>query len=561
MNMLKRKYLKFKEIIRLLIGVIVFNLMMLWSLPGFSQEEMNNDSKPNLIPAASPASQSIASQKFEIKNDLEAAKSNPSGSGNAPAALLPPGNDNCATALLPAYSLAPNANCKGGTFLGATKELGETFGGAGCAAAATNQSVWYSFIASQTDMWVDVKATSFPLICSYNFGISVWRWLGTCPPAAGFVGCKNFYTYPGGAQGNAVYNILNMTGLIPGATYLVQLTQRNSCAGLLVDDFCVAVGTPLVCNTCANVCGPMCVWAGPSPPTVPQVTSSCPSYPQSPPMNQNDTRTNCFSFVAPNDTINLQQVVFTYCNPGNTFSFTYDLYTSGCAPIQSGNVFANNMITNLTVGQTYRICYTLTAACTWDSVFWPYAYTNSSALPVELVSFGGIPFSEKVKIYWATASEENSSEFVIERTYNGREFYEVSKVKAAGNSTGLIHYKSFDNAPLEGKNFYRLKQIDFDGRVSYTKLIAVDYSKDARDISIMPNPAQDLVYVVFNSTGNNPAILNISDLQGRNIFHEEFISSEGINEFPFDLSGLKNGLYSVQLILEEQSNFVRLVKN
>lgn len=475
--------------------------------------------------------------------------------------LPPPGNDNCAAGLNPPYVLSPGASCTNGSLRGsmptpnATVEAGETFG---CASPAPTRTVWYSFAATQADMWLSIKPTVS--VCTilgfaYNFGITVFRYSGTCPPNSGsVVGCVNYQTY----SAQYVYNILNLTGLVAGTTYMVQITQNSGCQ-LTTGSFCIALGVPSTCTTCSSPCGPMCVYT-PTPPTPAQVTATCPGYPLAPPMNQFDIRTNCYTFTAPNDSVNLQQIVYAYCGPGNTYSFTYDLFNSVCGLIQSGNVFANNLLTGLTVGQTYRICYTLQAACSWDSLVYPYAYTTSSALPVEFVSFGAVPFNKKIKIYWSTASEENCMEYVLERTSNAVDFIEIARVKAAGNSTGLLNYRAFDDSPLEGSNFYRLKQIDFNGDYTYTKLVAVKFSSVSNDLSIVPNPAQSLAKINFNASGSFPAMLRISDMRGKLVINKQFLSQEGFNELGVNTNELNEGIYSVQLIVDDQILTSKLVK-
>ncbi|MEO5571418.1 MAG: T9SS type A sorting domain-containing protein [Bacteroidia bacterium] len=465
------------------------------------------------------------------------------------AVLAAPPNDNCSTALLAANTLTPGGNYKCGTVNQGTTEAGENLS---CFSPAATETVWYSFTADQSTMWINIKPNG-SFICSSSFGMAVYN-AGGCP-VSGPIACLNYFT----ATGSNYNSKLSLTGLTVGNVYMIQLALNPGCLNT-TKPYCIKIGHPTTCTTCANVCGPMCVYAGPTPPTTLQITSTCPSYPLSPPMNQNDFNTSCYSFTAANDSVYLQQIVYSSCNP-NTYSFTYNLYTAGCASIQSGNVFANNLITGLTVGVTYKICYTFQSACSFDSVVWPYAYTTSTVLPVELVSWGAMPFSEKVKLYWTTASEENSKEYIIEKTYNAKDFTEVAHVKAAGKSTSLLNYKGFDNSPREGNNFYRLKQIDFNGQFTYTKLVAVKFSRLAgAGMTIIPNPTSDKTIVKFNASGKFVAVLKVSDMQGITCFIKNIISEEGVNEYTLNMNELAKGVYSVQLILDDLNEVSKLVK-
>ncbi len=476
--------------------------------------------------------------------------------GGSNLSVAPPANDNCSAGLGAAYTLFPGAACKNGTFKGnnpqpyATVETGETFG---CMAGPPTKSVWYNFIATGTDMWVAVKQTSTPIVCGSNFGLRVYSYAGTCPPPTGAqVGCKAYTTYSAGQ----IYNILNLSGLTIGLTYMVQVAQNPACGYY---DFCIMLGIPSVCNTCSNVCGPICTFAGPTQPVPSTVTSNCTGYPYSPPLNQNDSRTSCFTFTAPNDSISLQQVVSSYCNP-NTYSFTYNLYNSSCGLIQSGNVFSNNTITGLTPGVNYRICYSLTAACTWEGQYYPYLYTTATVLPVELLFFEAYAKDKAVELYWASGTELNSQEYIVEKTLNGKEYTEVARVKAAGNSSTTTKYRAIDKVPSVGLSYYRLKQVDQDGKFVYSKLIPARFLSSAISAELFPNPLVDLTNLKFTVDRDELLDIVISDVKGRVVMHQNFNAEQGLNLIPLDLSTHPTGYYMVRIISAEETTTLKLLK-
>lgn len=110
------------------------------------------------------------------------------------------------------------------------------------------------------------------------------------------------------------------------------------------------------------------------------------------------------------------------------------------------------------------------------------------ALPVQLVNFNVVPGLDAVKLNWTTATETDNDFFTIERSNNESEWTAINKVKGAGNSTSLLNYEAYDNAPLTGKSFYRLKQTDRDGKVSYSDIKVVNRKEAAKAISIYPVP-------------------------------------------------------------------------
>jgi hypothetical protein len=280
-----------------------------------------------------------------------------------------------------------------------------------------------------------------------------------------------------------------------------------------------------------------------------------------PPMNLGSSQTNCYTFTAPNDSVSMQQVVFAFCSPGNTLSFTYNLYNAGCGLIQSGNVFANNLITGLVVGQVYRICYSLTAACSWDSLTYPYLYTTSSALPIELLRFEAEGHKNSVLVTWSTASEVNNKEYVLERTRNAVDFTEVARVKGAGNSTTLNKYAVRDPRPYEGMNFYRLRQIDFDGQETTTQLVSARFTPAGPPVTVSPNPAGDRCMVRYFAAENSTAQIDVYDVKGRRAVSLQAQHDESRQyEAPVNLAGLEPGIYYLHVVTDEEAFTTKLIR-
>jgi hypothetical protein len=109
----------------------------------------------------------------------------------------------------------------------------------------------------------------------------------------------------------------------------------------------------------------------------------------------------------------------------------------------------------------------------------------NTPLPIELVEFKGSAYPEYNLLEWLTATEINNDYFIIERSENGVEFYELIKMDGAGNSTMLTRYSTLDNKPLTGINYYRLKQFDFDGKVSTSKIIAVSRENENEILKVI----------------------------------------------------------------------------
>ncbi|MEQ8908791.1 MAG: hypothetical protein RIC95_06340 [Vicingaceae bacterium] len=113
---------------------------------------------------------------------------------------------------------------------------------------------------------------------------------------------------------------------------------------------------------------------------------------------------------------------------------------------------------------------------------------NQVSLPIELVSFTARKIGIEALLDWSTESEVNNDFFEVQRSIDGKSFTTIGKVKGAGNSNQLLNYQFYDRKPFSGLNYYRLKQIDFDGGFSFSAVQALDF-EDAIGFNLYPNPS------------------------------------------------------------------------
>lgn len=134
-----------------------------------------------------------------------------------------------------------------------------------------------------------------------------------------------------------------------------------------------------------------------------------------------------------------------------------------------------------------------------------FMITEAQVLPVELLSFTGKKDGSSNLLIWETASEINSSHFIIERSEDGKNFSSIGRVGAAGNSSTLKKY-SFIDSDVEGKvYYYRLLQVDFDGVSEYSNIISIGDLNNQFELNIFPNPFNDIITI---NTEENQQILN-----------------------------------------------------
>ena len=115
---------------------------------------------------------------------------------------------------------------------------------------------------------------------------------------------------------------------------------------------------------------------------------------------------------------------------------------------------------------------------------------GTNPLPIELRSFTAQPLDNQVKLLWSTASETNNAYFAIERISEGLTFYEIGSVQGSNNSNEVLHYSFTDPSPISGINYYRLKQVDFDGSFEYSPVISIDLTNNNSFADLYPNPVK-----------------------------------------------------------------------
>jgi hypothetical protein len=176
--------------------------------------------------------------------------------------------------------------------------------------------------------------------------------------------------------------------------------------------------------------------------------------------------------------------------------------------------------------------------------------TASNLLPVELAVFTAEVISDVVQLQWATATEESSNHFSIERKTAAESiFSEIGNVNAAGNATSETHYYFTDDAPAIGTNYYRLKQVDDDGKISYSKIISAYIFSDVNEnILLTPNPAE--TELILSAAGITAQQIQIFSASGKNVTTQLEIlqSAAGIT---FHLQKIPAGIYLLQVVTEQ----------
>jgi hypothetical protein len=173
---------------------------------------------------------------------------------------------------------------------------------------------------------------------------------------------------------------------------------------------------------------------------------------------------------------------------------------------------------------------------------------NPNPLPVELLSFAAQSIAmNEVKLNWITASETNNDYFTVERSIDGKEFIEISKVDGSGNCNNVHQYEDRDLKASEGISYYRLVQTDFNGCTKRLKTVSVNNPFSQTGLLIYPNPVTDRVIISLkNFPENVKTNLVISDPSGKVLMTEQIMLFNGVSH-DVSLNELPNGIYFLKV--------------
>jgi hypothetical protein len=176
-------------------------------------------------------------------------------------------------------------------------------------------------------------------------------------------------------------------------------------------------------------------------------------------------------------------------------------------------------------------------------------------LPIELLYFNAkAERDHTVTLGWATASEHDNSHFTIERSADASVWEALMDVPAVGNSTNTTIYAETDRTPLPDLSYYRLRQVDQDGTTTFSNVVPVRIEEE-HDIVVFPDPAQDVVNVLFDASLGKAGVHVINEL-GQTV-PVPMVMKEGSARI--DVTLLPEGNYVVMVITDHRVSTVRLI--
>lgn len=168
---------------------------------------------------------------------------------------------------------------------------------------------------------------------------------------------------------------------------------------------------------------------------------------------------------------------------------------------------------------------------------------NSTPLPIQLASFTAQNINnDHVLVSWSTSMEEHVDHFEVQKSADGNSYQTFTQVKAAGNSQTLLNYSVQDNQPQVGINYYRLAEVDSDGKTSFSPVVTVEFGKSVLPV-LQPNPATTYTNVV---SASEPIIeITVYDILGKEL--RKIRNSGGATTVRINTATLETGVYIVRI--------------
>jgi len=215
--------------------------------------------------------------------------------------------------------------------------------------------------------------------------------------------------------------------------------------------------------------------------------------------------------------------------------------TSSATWVQVGGTFT------LGAGQTsvrFRIVNNATGGCGNDLAIDDITFERvMSTLPVTGLQTTAVRNNNDVMVKWQTLTETNTSHFVVEKSIDGKNWEALGTVAAAGNSQFKKEY-SLNDTKVTGDNYYRIQQVDIDGRFSYSNVVTIKINNSLIKASTYPNPFTNMVQVDIKAENNETVIVRLVDMSGRMIKQVKAELRKGANSIAInDIKNIPSGMY------------------
>ena len=183
-----------------------------------------------------------------------------------------------------------------------------------------------------------------------------------------------------------------------------------------------------------------------------------------------------------------------------------------------------------------------TVLLTGVSTFAPYLVGKNAVLPINLTSFTAQKQAAGVQLKWNTASEQNNSHFDVQRSVDGVTFSNLGRVNGAGNSTTSLAYYFTDKSPASGVNYYRLSQVDFDGKTTLSNPVSVNMGFGISTMQVYATPNSTDVNINISTEQASRGQLVIYNISGQKVFEQAISLTKGNNTLNVNMLNADKGV-------------------
>ncbi|WP_367389278.1 T9SS type A sorting domain-containing protein [Lewinella sp. LCG006] len=164
-----------------------------------------------------------------------------------------------------------------------------------------------------------------------------------------------------------------------------------------------------------------------------------------------------------------------------------------------------------------------------------------TALPVTLKIISVKAEETYINLSFTTATETNNAYFHIERSTDSRNWEKLGSIAGAGTTQEEQHYQFLDVAPAPGLNYYRIKQVDYDGSFSYSSIVSARWEGKI-NVQLYPNPTDELLQISGLPDDEGPITIEIIDMAGRIVLRQNWTQSA------INVAQLADGVYSLRIL-------------
>lgn len=184
-----------------------------------------------------------------------------------------------------------------------------------------------------------------------------------------------------------------------------------------------------------------------------------------------------------------------------------------------------------------------------------------TTLPVTITNFNAyLQGKGLIQTNWTGYNEINVASYKIERSANGLQFDEIGKTPAKSTLLAENKYSWVDYSPLAGTNFYRIKAIDKDGSVGYSRTVKVIIENGNSSIKVYPNPVSNKnIHLSFNNVEANTYTLSVYSLAGQRVYFRSYLHGGGSATITINGQNLANGIYYIEIKSGENNNLIPVI--